>query len=270
MDFEASGDIDDGHTDAAAQLPGHIPLQASPAPKDPISALAAQLSGHDALAILDAAIHSMFPGRIALTSSFGADSVVLLHMVAQTAPATPVLFLDTGKLFAETIAYRDMLVERLGLRDVRSVTPDAASIAQGDPSGYLWSVEPDQCCAVRKVEPLALALADFDAWITGRKRFQGVTRTQLPVLERDRDQVKINPLAGWSPGDISAYMATHNLPRHPLVARGYTSIGCTTCTSRTRPGESVRAGRWRNRGKTECGIHNGPRAAASGAAPAAE
>ena len=191
-------------------------------------------------------------------------------MTAQIAPATPVLFLDTGKLFAETIAYRDLLVERLGLRDVRSVAPAVARIAEEDPSGYLWTVEPDQCCTVRKVEPLARALADFDAWITGRKRFQGVTRTELPVFERDHGKVKINPLAGWSADDISNYMEKRNLPRHPLVAHGYTSIGCAVCTSPTRSGEDLRAGRWRNRGKTECGIHNGPRATQASVAHAAK
>jgi phosphoadenosine phosphosulfate reductase len=210
-----------------------------------------ETSGHNGEAATDAA---------AMPSSFGADSVVLLHMVGEIAPATPVLFLDTGKLFAETIAYRELLVEHLGLRDVRSVTPDADRIAEEDPSGYLWTVEPDQCCAVRKVEPLARALADFDAWITGRRRFQSVTRAQLPIFERDQGKTKINPLAGWLAADVAAYMEKHNLPRHPLVARGYTSIGCEVCTSPTNPGEDLRAGRWRNRSKTECGIHNGPRA----------
>ena len=270
MDFEASGRIDDGETNAPARLPGHAPAAASPATQALISVLAAQLGRQDAPAILDAAIHSIFPGRIALTSSFGADLVVLLHMTAQIAPATPVLFLDTGKLFAETIAYRDLLVERLGLRDVHSVAPAVARIAEEDPSGYLWTVEPDQCCTVRKVEPLARALADFDAWITGRKRFQGVTRTELPVFERDHGKVKINPLAGWSADDISNYMEKRNLPRHPLVAHGYTSIGCAVCTSPTRSGEDSRAGRWRNRGKTECGIHNGPRATQASVAHAAK
>jgi phosphoadenosine phosphosulfate reductase len=263
VDFEASARIG-GDAEATAQSLD-APLQAAellpPAAGALLSALAARLEHRDAPAILDAAIHSLFPGRIALTSSFGADSVVLLHMVAQIAPATPVLFLDTGKLFAETIAYRNLLVERLGLRDVRSVAPDAARIADEDPSGYLWTVEPDRCCAVRKVEPLARALQEFDAWITGRKRFQGATRTQLPVFERDQDKVKINPLAGWAPDAISNYMEKHNLPRHPLVASGYTSIGCAVCTSPVKAGEAPRAGRWRNRGKTECGIHNGPRAA---------
>ena len=185
VDFEAPGHIDDGETDAAARAPERAPTPSSPATQDPISRFAAQLDRHDASAVLDAAIHSIFPGRIALTSSFGADSVVLLHITAQISPATPVLFLDTGKLFAETIAYRDLLVECLGLRDVRSVSPHEARIAEEDPSGYLWTVEPDQCCTVRKVEPLAPALADFDAWVTGRKRFQGVTRTELPMFERD-------------------------------------------------------------------------------------
>lgn len=252
MDFEAALHIDAGEDEAAARAPVH----ASPAKR--AHALATRVE-RDALTVLDTAIHSLFPGRIALTSSFGAESAVLLHMLGQVAPATPVLFLDTGKLFPETLAYRDLLVASLGLRDVRGVVPLTARVAEEDPSGYLWSVEPDRCCTVRKVEPLQSALAEFDAWITGRKQFQALTRSELPVLERDGGKVKINPLAGWAADAISRYMEKHNLPRHPLIAQGYRSIGCAVCTSPTRPGEDARAGRWRNRGKVECGIHNGPR-----------
>lgn len=222
-------------------------------------ALEARFGHLDAREILERAIFDLFPGRIALTSSFGADSAALLHLVSLIAPDTPVLFLDTGKLFPETIAYRDALIARLKLTDVRSVNPLPARIAEVDPSGYLWSVEPDQCCAVRKVEPLARALESFDAWITGRKRFQAITRAQLPVFERDQHRIKVNPLATWAEADVAAYMQKHDLPRHPLVERGYASIGCATCTTPVAPGEPSRAGRWRNRGKTECGIHNRPK-----------
>jgi len=225
-----------------------------------VAALQARLKACEAQSTIEFAIET-FPGRIALTSSFGAESAVLLHLVSRASPHMPVLFLDTGKLFPETIAYREKLVERLGLTGLRVVNPNPMRIKDDDPSGYLWSVDPDRCCDVRKVEPLAEVMAEFSAWISGRKRFQGETRSDLPVFERDGRHVKINPLANWSEADLENYMTEHDLPRHPLVAQGYRSIGCTHCTSPTLPGEDARAGRWRNKGKTECGIHR-PRQAA--------
>ena len=198
----------------------------------------------------------VFPRRIALVSSFGTESAVLLHLVAGLDPAAPVVFLDTGKLFPETLAYRDALVERLGLRDVRAVGPSAATLAVADPAGTLWESDPDVCCWHRKVEPLDEALADFPAWITGRKRFQGGMRGALPLIEREPDgRVKVNPLVSWSADDLRRYMDEHALPRHPLEARGFRSIGCVPCTRATAPGEDPRAGRWAGRGKSECGIH---------------
>lgn len=219
-----------------------------------VAALQARLKTCEARSVIEFAVET-FQQRIALTSSFGAESAVLLHLVSRAAPRMPVLFLDTGKLFAETIAYRDALVQRLGLTAVRIVSPNPLSLREDDPSGYLWSVDPDRCCEVRKVEPLSQVLAEFSAWITGRKRFQGVSRSDLPIFERDGSHTKINPLANWSEADIDNYLVEHNLPRHPLVAHGYRSIGCTHCTSPTAPGEDARAGRWRDKGKTECGIH---------------
>lgn len=219
-----------------------------------VAALQARLKACDAQSTIEFAIET-FPGRIALTSSFGAESAVLLHLTSRVAPNVPVLFLDTGKLFAETIAYRETLIGRLGLTAVRIVSPKLSKLKEDDPSGYLWSVDPNRCCEIRKVEPLAEALAEFSAWISGRKRFQGGTRSDLPVFERDGRHVKINPLANWSEADLENYLTEHNLPRHPLVERGYRSIGCTHCTTPTKLGEDARAGRWRNTGKTECGIH---------------
>jgi phosphoadenosine phosphosulfate reductase len=232
-----------------------MPLSEAEALSEPqVEALQARLKSCEARSTIEFAVET-FPGRIALTSSFGAESAVLLHLVSRVAPHMPVLFLDTGKLFPETIAYRDALIRRLGLTAVRIVGPNPSKIQEADPTGYLWSVDPDQCCEIRKVEPLAQVLTEFSAWITGRKRFQGDSRTDLPVFERDGSQVKINPLATWSELDIENYLTEHDLPRHPLVARGYRSIGCTHCTSPTVPGENARAGRWRHKGKTECGIH---------------
>jgi phosphoadenosine phosphosulfate reductase len=207
--------------------------------------------------LLRLAIEHLYARRIALVSSFGADSAVLLHMVAQIDPATPVIFVDTDRLFAETIAYRDQLVAHLGLTNVQTFRPDAEAVAANDAEGYLWFNDPDRCCDIRKVQPLDKALAGYDAWITGRKRFQNQTRAALPLFEAEGERVKLNPLAGWSASDVLEYIRTHNLPSHALVARGYPSIGCLPCTSPVTAGEDPRAGRWRGREKTECGIHLG-------------
>ena len=216
------------------------------------SALAERYEHATALTRLDAAIRSLFRGRIALVSSFGADAAVLLHLVSKVDPATPVVFVDTGMLFPETIAYRDELVARLGLTNVTSYKPD---LANQDPENFLWATDPDRCCHIRKVVPLDRALSGYDAWISGRKRFQAETRDGLPIFEAQGGRTKVNPLADWSAKDLLAYMAEHDLPRHPLVAKNYLSIGCLPCTSPVRPGEDARAGRWRGRAKLECGIH---------------
>lgn len=207
--------------------------------------------------LLRATIEREFPGRICLVSSFGAESAILLDMVARIDVALPVIFLDTKKLFGETLKYRDTLVSLLGLKDVRTITPDAADIGAKDPNGLLWARDADACCALRKTRPLARALKDFDAWITGRKQFQTITRAKLRPVECDRTHIKINPLATWSAADIESYMKTRDLPPHPLVADGFLSIGCMPCTRRVAPGEDARAGRWAGIAKTECGIHLG-------------
>ncbi len=200
-------------------------------------------------------IRNEFPGRIALVSSFGIEAAVLLHMVASVEPATPVLFLETGKLFGETLRYRDELIRRLDLSDVRTIRPDAARVNAEDGDGLLWQRDPDRCCAIRKVEPLARALDGFEAWINGRKRYHGGARADIPVIEADSGRIKINPLAAWGPEHIAAYFEAHDLPPHPLAADGFRSIGCMPCSDRARSGEDARAGRWRGRAKTECGIH---------------
>ncbi|PNG25019.1 phosphoadenylyl-sulfate reductase [Methylocella silvestris] len=205
--------------------------------------------------LLRFAIEDLFRGKLALVSSFGADSAVLLHMVAEIDRSLPVLFLDTGVLFPETLAYRDRLIERLGLTEVVTLVPDAATLESEDPETFLWSSHPDRCCEIRKVIPLARALEGFDAWISGRKRFQAATRAALPLFETEDNRTKINPLANWSAAQILNYLRAHDLPRHELVAKGYPSIGCIPCTSKVRPGEDPRAGRWRGRAKVECGLH---------------
>jgi phosphoadenosine phosphosulfate reductase len=214
--------------------------------------------GADTREMLAGVLQDRVAGDVAVVSSFGAESAVLLHLIASVDPTTPVLFLETGKHFAETLAYRDLLIARFGL-NVINLTPDSAALAARDESGLRWSYDPDGCCDLRKVQPLARALVDLDATITGRKGFQSATRAGLPRFEIDRSdaqgRLKINPLADWNSEILSAYFAEHDLPVHPLVAEGYPSIGCSPCTSRVAPGEDPRSGRWRGWDKTECGIH---------------
>jgi phosphoadenosine phosphosulfate reductase len=215
--------------------------------------------GSETLEMLTSVLSSGLAGDVAAVSSFGAESAVLLHLVSQVDPHLPVLFLETGKHFPETLAYRDLLIERLGLTNVINLVPEPEDLAKKDESGLRWSYDPDGCCEIRKVRPLAKALAGYDATITGRKAFQASTRANLPRFEIDltdvQGRLKINPLIDWSPEDIAAYIAEHDLPPHPLVAEGYPSIGCSPCTSKVAPGEDPRAGRWRGWDKTECGIH---------------
>jgi phosphoadenosine phosphosulfate reductase len=219
---------------------------------DLISKRYGRLDGAD---LLEPLIKHVFPGRIALVSSFGLESAVLLHMVAKVDRATPVVFLDTGKLFGETRRYRREIVEHLGLTDVRTVTPLEPDAQSLDPDGTLWTADPDLCCHFRKVEPLERALQGFQAWITGRKRFHGGSRGTLQSLETADWRLKVNPLSNWTPEDIRGYFEHHDLPRHALEEQGYTSVGCMPCTSLPSPDGGARSGRWEGSNKTECGIH---------------
>ncbi|TFU01295.1 phosphoadenylyl-sulfate reductase [Polymorphobacter arshaanensis] len=193
-------------------------------------------------------------GRVAAVSSFGTESAVLLHLVAGIDKAVPVIFVNTQKIFGETLAYRDELAEKLGLLDLREYRPNPRILAEKDATSLRWSYDPDGCCDIRKVEPLRRALAGFDAWISGRKGFQ-TGRGGLPKFELDEGRLKINPLADWDKDRISAHFVAAELPPHPLEAQGYPSIGCVPCTSKVLPGEDPRAGRWRGWDKNECGIH---------------
>jgi phosphoadenosine phosphosulfate reductase len=223
------------------------------------SALVDQLCArHAGVVALRRAITQDFPGRIAVVSSFGAESAVLLALVADIDPATPVLFVDTKQHFPETLAYRDELTRFLGLTNVRSIGPTDAEIAANDPPGELWRYDPDACCRLRKVTPLDRALAPFDAWVTGRKRHQALTRVALKVTEQADGHTKINPLADWTAEQIEAEMVRRGLPRHALSLMGYPSIGCATCTRAVASGEDPRSGRWFGTGKVECGIHRLP------------
>ncbi len=219
-----------------------------------VERLAARLEDAAPLEILSTALEH-FGGRIAAVSSFGTESVVLLHMLAQVDRTTPVLFLDTGHLFSETLTYRDALIDRLGLTDVRTFSPDEPLRQARDTDNDLWASDTDACCALRKVEPLSRALAPFSAWINGRKRYQAATRAQIPFVEQDEARVKFNPLAALGAAEIEGWITANQLPRHPMQRFGFSSIGCMPCTSRALPGEDQRAGRWRGQSKVECGIH---------------
>jgi phosphoadenosine phosphosulfate reductase len=205
--------------------------------------------------VIATALQTVGRERLALVSSFGTESAALLKVMTDVDPAIPVIFLDTGWLFEETLAYRDTLIKTLGLRDVRSIKPLEETLSREDPDRELWFSDPDACCRIRKVEPLARALKPFSAWINGRKRFQGGLRASIPVVEQDGEKLKFNPFANVSREQIEAIYADAKLPPHPLAGKGYLSVGCMPCTSRTSPDEDARAGRWRGRPKTECGIH---------------
>ena len=220
-----------------------------------VDALNARYRHHSATAVMEGALRDA--GKIALVSSFGAESVVLLHMAAIADRSVPVLFIDTQMLFTETLVYQTEVSERLGLKNVQVIRADAQAVAKRDPYGALRLGDTDACCALRKVEPLENALAGYEGWITGRKRFQSGSRAALEFFEIEdgSTRIKVNPLAHWAPEDVRAYMEENRLPRHPLVAKGYPSIGCAPCTSPVKPGEDPRAGRWRDENKEECGIH---------------
>ncbi len=231
-------------------------------PLEPLAtALNQRYRHHSATDVLARAVSDPALGQTALVSSFGAESVVLLHMLSVTARDTPVIFIDTEMLFAETLTYQMEVAERLRLTDVRIVRADRARLFDADNENLLHLHDPDACCALRKTEPLERALAPFGSWISGRKRYQGTTRAALDFFEAEQKdgartgRIKVNPLAYWSTADLQEYIAQNNLPRHPLVAKGYPSIGCAPCTTRVNDGEDPRAGRWRDLDKVECGIH---------------
>lgn len=221
-----------------------------------IVALNGMFDDMDALGVLRYAISEVLPGDLAIVSSFGADSAVLLHLVAQIDPFMPVYFLETGKHFPETLDYVETLKKHLGLINVHAIRPAVADVNRFDPNGNLWETDPDSCCHIRKTEPLEPITEQFGGWVTGRKRFQTKERGVLPHFElTSDDRIKVNPLAYFSDADVNQYRQDHGLPEHPLFAKGYKSIGCAPCTSVVAEGEDPRAGRWRGLNKKECGIH---------------
>lgn len=226
---------------------------------------------HSATAVLERALHDPEVGQLALVSSFGAESVVLLHLVSVIAPGTPVLFIDTQMLFPETLEYQRELADKLNLTDIRLIRADRRDTNFEDPDGTLHQFNTDSCCNLRKTVPLERALTGFDGWITGRKRFQATTREALEFFENEGGRrIKVNPLAHWGRDDLEDYIVNNRLPRHPLVAKGYPSIGCAPCTSPVAEGEDPRSGRWRGQSKVECGIHIVDGRVVRGPLPAAE
>lgn len=212
----------------------------------------------DARDVLDHAMGQL--GEAALVSSFGAESVVLLHMASTINPDVPVLFIDTEMLFPQTLAYQRDVAATLGLSDVRVISASRTDLFEHDNENLLHLHDPDACCALRKTAPLEAALRDVDTWISGRKRYQGVARAAIALFEVDRPlgrlpRIKVNPLAHWDSADLNDYITAHNLPRHPLVAQGYASVGCAPCTHKVGVSEGSRTGRWKGQTKTECGIH---------------
>lgn len=222
--------------------------------------LHARLSQASPETIIENAVAMAGVKRFAIVSSFGTESAVLLHAAAEVDRNIPVLMIDTGYLFPETLAYKDQLQERLGLTDVRTLIPEAAELGKVDPDGDLFQRDPDACCALRKVRPLAKALTDFDAWANGRKRYQAASRATIPVVEADGVRLKFNPFANLSREEVTARFRKLGLPEHPFEKFGFASIGCMPCTTRVLPDEDPRDGRWRGRQKMECGLHTSPMA----------
>ena len=237
-------------------------MLAKPRPLDVEAEALAEAASLDALhgqlspqQVIERAVRDHFAGEIAAVSSFGADSAVLLHMIAGIDRSLPIIFLDTGKHFEETLDYRDALAADFGLTDIRVIKPDEAALARIDPNGDLHKTDTDACCDLRKVETMARGVAPFRAWFTGRKRHQAATRNGLPVFESVGARIRVNPLARFTTADQAQYMRAHALRENPLVAYGYLSIGCFPCTQPVKPGDDARSGRWAGQAKVECGIH---------------
>lgn len=237
-----------------------MPLEAPLAPvQDRVDDLNFRFRGHGAVSVLSHALSDGMIGQSALVSSFGTESVVLLHLISIMDRSLPVIFVDTELLFPETLEYQTTLASKFGLTNVNIVKPRRSALFDKDPDGILHHFEPNACCNLRKVEPLQNALSGFDAWITGRKRYQGGTRQDVSFFENENDQrIKINPLAYWSRDDLLDYITNNKLPRHPLVNKGFPSVGCHPCTGPAGQDEDSRAGRWRGMTKSECGIHFSP------------
>ena len=207
----------------------------------------------DSRKLLRIMIKDIFYKKIAVTSSFGAESPVILHLVSKIDKSVPVIFLNTGKLFPKTLEYLKIIRKKLNLTNIKIFKPDQDFLKKYDPNGNLHKTNPNLCCHIRKTLPLKKSMINYDAWINGRKRFHGFERSKLKKIEMVNGLIKINPLADWSFNQIKNYMLNNNLPEHPLITEGYKSIGCQPCTSKSK--DSIRDGRWADSLKSECGIH---------------
>ncbi len=232
--------------------------------KDRLTRLEAFYADMDTRQLIKTMLHKEFKNEIALFSSFGADSALLISLIAEIDPSAPILFLDTEKHFKETLEYVETLATQFGLKDIRILKPDPNIVKNIDPNGDLWSKQPNRCCWMRKVEPLQRAVREMGihALITGRKRYQTDERQDMGYFQIDEDGVfRINPLAFWTREQIKEEFAKRNLPKHPLVASGYKSIGCQPCTLPVAEGQNERDGRWAHtmnlygEKKNECGLH---------------
>ncbi len=222
---------------------------------DELATLNTDFEGADPLKVIHWAADHFLP-KLAATSSFQTQSVALLHLISRARPEIPIIFLDTGYHFPETLAYRDQLVASFGLT-LRiahpAMTPAQIVKQHGD---ALYRSDPDLCCYINKVEPMQRALASLDAWITGIRRDQTANRAAaLPIEQLPDGRIKINPLVAWTREDLWTYINRHNLPSHPLFSQGYLSVGCAPCTAPVSAGGDERSGRWRSQVKTECGLH---------------
>ncbi len=235
------------YTDAAERVEESV--------ADRLARLNSELRDASAQTILRVAMLREWPGELTYVSSFGAESAVMLALIADVKPDLPVVFLETGMHFPQTLDYRDRLIDELGLTGVRNIAPNEGERLADDPDGGLHKADPDACCALRKVRPLEPALGGFGAWITGRKRFHGGERLSLPVFEHSNARFKVNPLASWTQEDVDLFFHLRGLPKHPLVAHGYLSIGCWPCTRPAHDPSDVRSGRWVGSDRTECGLH---------------
>lgn len=220
-----------------------------------LSTISKSLNKLESKKILEKCIYYFFEKKIAYVCSFGAESAVLLHMISNIERNLPVVFINTLKLFNETIDYKDRLVREFSLKNITELTPSKEDIELYDSEGKLWSNNPDKCCNFRKVKILDNYLNNFQAWFSGRKGYQSDERSKNNIVELQDKKFIISPLISWKKKDVDDYYIKYNLPRHPLSDQGFLSIGCKNCTSKTVNLSDIRSGRWNGLQKTECGIY---------------
>ena len=235
------------------------PLQQTRPSDEELKRLSDSFESRQPWEVLEYALKA-YAGKITLASSFGAEDVALVDMMYRIDPEAPLFYLNTDFLFPETLEVRDRIVERYRLKPTQVIemksllTPERQVAQYGE---ALWAKDPDQCCQLRKLEPLGRVLSGYAAWITGIRRDQAPTRANAGLVEWDRkfNLVKVNPLARWSSEQVWSYIQLHEIPYNILHDRNYPSIGCTHCTAPVLPGDDPRSGRWKNFTKTECGLH---------------